>query len=103
MKWTDSDNLHAREAAVVGGPNEGLRVAVRLQGDRFRHPDVVDMTGYLFDEATWRFYWTGRETTTLAVVDRVWTCQHGTERRGYATPTANCREARAADCVWSEA
>lgn len=33
---------------------------------------------------------------------RVWTCQHGTERRGYATPTANCRECRAADCVWTE-
>lgn len=33
---------------------------------------------------------------------RVWTCQHGTERRGYATPTANCRECRMTDCIWTE-
>jgi hypothetical protein len=57
MKWTNGDVLHAREAMVVGGPLDGLRVAVRHDPERneYRHPDVVDLSAYIFNPESWQF------------------------------------------------
>lgn len=30
----------------------------------------------------------------------VWICQHGTMRRGYVKPTANCAKCAFRDCKW---
>lgn len=59
MRWTDSDNLRARDAAVVGGPSAGLLVAVNERGDNgvYRYPDVIDLSGYTFDPDSWEFRW----------------------------------------------
>ena len=32
-----------------------------------------------------------------------WTCQHGTVRFGYATPTASCDKRAISECVWVKA
>jgi hypothetical protein len=40
---------------VVGGPCDGLRIVVREQGGRYRHPDAFDLTGYVFDPERWEF------------------------------------------------
>lgn len=55
MRWTDSDNLRSRDALVIGGPSDGLRVAVREQSGRYRYPDVLDLSGYVFDPERWVF------------------------------------------------
>ena len=56
LRWTDADNLGAREARIVGGPCDGLRVAVRFQPGRgYRYPDVFDLGGYEFDPDAWAF------------------------------------------------
>jgi len=55
MKWTDSDNLRGREALVVGGPYDGMRVTVNDSAKGLRYPDVVDLTGYVFDREAWQF------------------------------------------------
>lgn len=57
-RWTDSDNLHGREALVVGGPHDGLRVVVNARAGRtemMRYPDVIDLSDYVFDAETWTF------------------------------------------------
>lgn len=59
LRWTDSDNLRSRDALVVGGPSDGLLVAAREQNDRVRYPDVLDLTGYVFDTNTWQFRYDG--------------------------------------------
>lgn len=58
IRWTDSDNLRSREAAVVGGPNHGLVIAVANGSKGQRFPDVFDMTGYVFDPEAWAFKFT---------------------------------------------
>jgi hypothetical protein len=35
--------------------------------------------------------------------ERRWICQHGTDRRGYATPTASCSKRALSACAWIEA
>lgn len=61
MGWTNSDNLHSRDALIVGGPAAGLRIPVRDQTGRIRYPDVVDLTGYVWDFETWQFVYDGVE------------------------------------------
>lgn len=57
MKWTDSDNLVSRDALIVGGPNDGLRIAVADRGSLvgLRYPDVTDLSEYEFNAEAWRF------------------------------------------------
>jgi hypothetical protein len=55
MRWTDSDNLRGREALVVGGRYDGLRVTVNVRSGEYRHPDVIDLSGYEFNPTTWTF------------------------------------------------
>lgn len=59
MKWTDSDNLAARDARVIGGPNAGYLIPVAFRGGVYRHPDVTNLTGYIFDPDEWVFRWNG--------------------------------------------
>ncbi len=53
MRWTDSDNLRARDALVIGGPQDGLRISVHDGVKGLRYPDVFDMSSYVFDRETW--------------------------------------------------
>lgn len=55
MKWTDSDNLGGRDALVVGGHADGMLVSVRRKRGQYRYPDVVDLSGYIFDPVRWEF------------------------------------------------
>ena len=55
--WTDSDNLQGREALVVGGPLDGLRVTVNERAGELRHPDVIDLSDYRFDREAWAWRW----------------------------------------------
>lgn len=64
--WTDSDVLNAREALIVGGPSDGLRILVSDGKKGLRYPDVIDLSGYVFDRGTWEFRDCG--------------CAHGCER-----------------------
>lgn len=60
-RWTDSDNLNAREALVMGGPLDGLRIMVNETKGAYRWPDVFDLTGYRFHPSVWAFTPTGYE------------------------------------------
>ena len=55
MRWTDSDNLQSRDASIIGGSLDGLRVAVREQRGRYRYPAVFDLSSYVFDSEGWQF------------------------------------------------
>ena len=57
MRWTDSDNLRARDALVVGGPLDGLIVAVSDSPKGLRYPDVIDLTHYRLDTHEWILVW----------------------------------------------
>ena len=61
MRWTDSDNLRSRDALVVGGPSNGLLIPAREQNGRVRYPDVIDLTGYVFDADKWEFHYRASE------------------------------------------
>lgn len=59
-RWTDSDNLRGREATVIGGPANGLRIVVRqrdtqIRYAQIRYPDVFDLSDYDFDAQSWTF------------------------------------------------
>jgi hypothetical protein len=56
MRWTDSDNLKSRDALIVDGPQAGLLIPVaEKRTGEFRHPDVTDLSGYVFNAQDWTF------------------------------------------------
>ena len=54
----DRDKHGARQARVVGGPNNGLLVPVTEKDGEFDFPDVMDFAPYTFDPEAWEFRYT---------------------------------------------
>lgn len=54
-RWTDSDALNGREAQVVGGPSDGLRILVNDRAGQLRYPAAFDATDYAFSREQWQF------------------------------------------------
>jgi hypothetical protein len=58
LRWRGRNKHRAREARVVGGPNNGLLVSVEEKDGDFVYPDVIDWTDYIFDPEAWEFRYT---------------------------------------------
>jgi hypothetical protein len=58
LRRRDSGKHHAREARVVGGPNNGLLVPVKEEDGDFVYSDVMDFAQYVFDPEAWEFRYT---------------------------------------------
>jgi hypothetical protein len=54
----NSDKNRAREARVVGGPNDGLLVPVKERDGDFVYSDVMEFSHYSFDSEAWEFRYT---------------------------------------------
>jgi hypothetical protein len=56
--WRARGKQRARDARVVGGPDNGLLVPVKEKDGEFDYPDVMDFAPYTFDPAAWEFRYT---------------------------------------------
>jgi hypothetical protein len=49
LRRGESKEHRAREARVVGGPNNGLLIPVRERDGDFAYSDLMDLSQYIFD------------------------------------------------------
>jgi hypothetical protein len=61
LQWRFPYRHRARQALVVGGPNNGLLIEVKEKDGDFVFPDVVDWSPYTFDPEAWEFRYTPSE------------------------------------------
>jgi hypothetical protein len=55
LRRGESREHRAREARVVGGPNNGLLIPVKERDGDFVYSDLMDLSQYIFDPEAWEF------------------------------------------------
>ena len=70
LQWRLPHRHRARKARVVGGPNNGLLVAVKEKDGDFVFSDVADWLQYTFDPEAWEFRYTPSEPLGDRLPDR---------------------------------